>query len=550
MNAREFLRNETEFRFGALITEQPHPATATLSQDITADTTRGIRVLQQVDEDVYAKAVEVFSGDGWKRLAGDFAATLEHGGTIYLTGCGSTGRLSIILNALWRRALRELATEEKGLGFLRDIEPRLVSVMAGGDFALIKAVEDFEDFEAFGREQIGGMGLSSRDLVVAITEGGETPFVIGTAMAGVDAGARTYFVYNNPDNVLCFARSQKVLEDPRIDKLNLTTGPMAITGSTRMQATTIEMLVVGAALERALAVCCARGGFGLQVPDYVCWLRRLLDCLKTDSIVDQMASWVDLEAQAYPQGGQVTYYADGAALDILSDTTERSPTFCVPTFKQLGEPTAVPSWAYLVTPAETPEQAWKEILGRDIQPVEWDAAVYRRLLGRGVLPVSVPDIGRDSILRFPLHRDAISTRSLSDVDALVLLRYENEELENPFEFSATAFSFSFPYFESPLNLLSHLGAKLVLNTISTATMAKLGRVHGNFMVCVVPSNRKLIDRATRYVAHLSGVGYERACEAIFEVISQPVSPGGRDTAVTAPVLEAVNYLTAQDSQRR
>jgi len=550
MNAHEFLENETEFRFGALVTEQPHPATATLSQDIATDTARGIRTLQQVDEDVYAKAVEVFSGEDWRRLAGDFAETLERGGTIYLTGCGSTGRLSIIFNALWRRALRRLAIDEKRPGFLREIEPRVMSVMAGGDFALLRAVEGFEDFEAFGREQIGGMGLSSRDLVVAITEGGETPFVIGTAMAGVDAGARTYFVYNNPDSVLSFARSQKVIRDQRIEKLNLTTGPMAITGSTRMQATTIEMLVVGAALERALAIYCSRAGRTLRVPDYVHELRQLLDCLKTDATVDGLRSWVDLEVQVYRRGGQVTYYADGASLDILSDTTERSPTFCVPTFRQLGEHTAKPSWAYLVTPAETPEQAWQDVLGRNVQPVEWDAAVYCRLLGPNGVPADLPDIGRDAILRFPLHRDAITTRSLSEGDALVTLGYENEALEAPCALAATAFSFSFPHIESPLDLLSHIGAKLVLNTVSTATMAKLGRVRGNFMVYVVPSNKKLIDRATRYVARLSGVGYERACEAIFEVISRLISRGDGGTATAAPVLEAVNHLTAWDSAQR
>jgi len=275
----------------------------------------------------------------------------------------------------------------------------------------------------------------------------------------------------------------------------------------------------------------------------------VLDCLKADSTVDQMAPWIDLEERVYREGGQVTYYADGAALDILSDTTERSPTFYLPTFKQLGEDADKPSWAYLVTPAETPEQAWKEMLGRDVQPVEWDAAVYRRLLGRGDVPAGAPDIGRDSILRFPLHRDAITTRSLSEGDALVVLRYENEALEAPRALSATALSFSFPHFESPFDLLSHIGAKLVLNTVSTATMARLGRVHGNFMVYVVPSNKKLIDRATRYVARLGGVGYERACEVLFEVMGQSASAVDREPGLTAPVLEAVSYLKEQGSQR-
>jgi N-acetylmuramic acid 6-phosphate etherase len=118
--------------------------------------------------------------------------------------------------------------------------------MAGGDYALIKSVEGFEDFAPFGRKQVSDLGLASGDTLFAITEGGETSFVIGTAQQAVEAGATAYFIYNNPDNVLRerVRRSRQILDDPRIVKINLTTGPMAVTGSTRMQATSIELLAL------------------------------------------------------------------------------------------------------------------------------------------------------------------------------------------------------------------------------------------------------------------------------------------------------------------
>src|ERR1039457_6568978 len=98
------------------------------------------------------------------------------------------------------------------------------------------------------------LGVSAKDVVFAITEGGETSFVIGTAWAGVAAGAKVYFVYNNPDEILCqqVARSREVIQDARIEKINLTTGPMAITGSTRMQATTIQLSVMLTVMEVVL----------------------------------------------------------------------------------------------------------------------------------------------------------------------------------------------------------------------------------------------------------------------------------------------------------
>jgi N-acetylmuramic acid 6-phosphate etherase len=53
--------------------------------------------------------------------------------------------------------------------------------------------------------------------------------------------------------------------------------------------------------------------------------------------------------------------------------------------------------------------------------------------------------------------------------------------------------------------------KLVLNTISTAVFARLGKVHGNLMVDVATgANQKLLERGRRLVAELAGVDPERA----------------------------------------
>jgi N-acetylmuramic acid 6-phosphate etherase len=47
--------------------------------------------------------------------------------------------------------------------------------------------------------------------------------------------------------------------------------------------------------------------------------------------------------------------------------------------------------------------------------------------------------------------------------------------------------------------------KLVLNTLTTASMARLGKVYGNRMVDVQPRSAKLRARAERLVAELAGV---------------------------------------------
>lgn len=56
--------------------------------------------------------------------------------------------------------------------------------------------------------------------------------------------------------------------------------------------------------------------------------------------------------------------------------------------------------------------------------------------------------------------------------------------------------------------------KLVLNTISTVAMVRLGRTFGNLMVDVVATNEKLRDRARRIVEAATGVEPDRADQAL------------------------------------
>ena len=87
--------------------------------------------------------------------------------------------------------------------------------------------------------------------MIGTTEGGETPFVIGAVEKAVQlSGRKPFFLYCNPDDLLCRAaeRSKLVIQNPDIEKINLTVGPMAVTGSTRMQASTILLAAAGMAL--------------------------------------------------------------------------------------------------------------------------------------------------------------------------------------------------------------------------------------------------------------------------------------------------------------
>ena len=69
-----------------------------------------------------------------------------------------------------------------------------------------------------------------------------------------------------------------------------------------------------------------------------------------------------------------------------------------------------------------------------------------------------------------------------------------------------------------LDGVTRVAVKTLFNTLSTCTMVRLGRVMGNFMIWVVPSNLKLIDRGARYLQNLTALSYPDATRLLFEVI--------------------------------
>jgi N-acetylmuramic acid 6-phosphate etherase len=86
-----------------------------------------------------------------------------------------------------------------------------------------------------------------------------------------------------------------------------------------------------------------------------------------------------------------------------------------------------------------------------------------------------------------------------------------------------------------LDGVTRVVVKLVLNALSTCTMVRLGRVMGNYMIWVVPSNLKLIDRATRYIQRLTGLNYKAANQLLFEVIEY-VEPRMKSDQAYPPVV--------------
>jgi N-acetylmuramic acid 6-phosphate etherase len=81
--------------------------------------------------------------------------------------------------------------------------------------------------------------------------------------------------------------------------------------------------------------------------------------------------------------------------------------------------------------------------------------------------------------------------------------------------------------------------KLLLNTISTVAMIRLGRTYAGLMVGVLPGNEKLRERARRNVALASGAADERVDEAL-------AAAGGDARVALVALLAGVDAATARE----
>ncbi len=475
--ATEFLEVAAKFQLGSLPTEQRHPLTYELADLSRNNIPEALRIMTAIDigviEDVLAKAPELL------RLETAIRETFAAGNRVFFYGCGATGRLSLSIEYIWRFIHRGQPEADNVMGF-----------MSGGDLALVHSIENFEDHPEFGARQLREIGFGSHDLLVSCTEGGETPSVIGaTEEAARLSSRKPFFLYCNPDHALHeqVERSRRVLENDGIEKVCLFVGPMALSGSTRMQASTALMLGAGAALLQT------------DISDFLSFVQ------KTD--LSFLQDFITEESRIYAAGDYVLYETNDYGMTIVTDTTERSPTFSLLAFENVNDPMRAPALSYFMLPqSENSETAWQALLLRAPVTIEWDEL-------RAVA-------GRERLVGFDFSARAQQQREKRTAPAK-LHTFRIERCGDEMQFSLGNLRHSLNV--SGLHpLFEHLFLKIALNMHSTLVMGRHGRFESNVMTWVKPSNKKLIDRAIRYVEYLlhhqniMQFSYADICHQLFE----------------------------------
>ena len=567
--AIHFLENEKQFHLGMLPTEQSNLKTRGLDKVFEASTEKGVEMLFSVDEDIIPMAEKIFSGKEFVLMLEDSYKSIISGGKIVFSGCGATGRLSILLESMWRTFFRRLELENPGIfSKVAQFENTVFSIMTGGDYALIKSVESFEDYPQFGRRQARELKLNSKDVLIAITEGGETSSVLGTVAEALDVDAKAFLLFNNPADILSkhIERSRAAIENPDVTVLDLYCGPMAIAGSTRMQATSSEQLVAGAMLEKLLSRILRENlsseEFALFPEsdiDYAAEMKKIVADLKSPESLKNMSEYIRFEEKVYREKGLVTYFADEFLIDIFTDTTERAPTFMLAPFRKFDDLKLLPSWAFVKTPLFSTPDAWKHYMGRELRCLEWMTEDYVQMKSPEKVINNQPAISRQEMLRFLIGNEDEKCRYEAPCSAAVSIYSGNEFtgtmpvkggfgehltliIGNSANIPKDALLIPGAVRLTNLRLMDHMKVKLAMNTISTGTMVCMGKVKSNWMSFVSMSNKKLIDRCIRLISELAEIPYKDACFALHQSIVEMEKMDFTGKEEPSPVQYTLNKL--------
>jgi N-acetylmuramic acid 6-phosphate etherase len=147
---------------------------------------------------------------------------LEGGGRWFNVGAGTSGRMGAL----------DAAEIPPTFGLPPD---RVQAVIAGGERALLRAVEGAEDDADAARLELRERELGPGDVVLAISASGETPFALGSFEIAHEVGARRLALTCNPESSLAAAAEIAIVP---------VVGPEVIAGSTRMKGGLAQKMVL------------------------------------------------------------------------------------------------------------------------------------------------------------------------------------------------------------------------------------------------------------------------------------------------------------------
>src|SRR5574344_1500379 len=157
-----------------------------------------------------------------EKLVNQIVPRMKQGGRIFYIGAGTSGRLGVL--------------DASEIPPTFGMPPTLViGLIAGGDTALRNPVENAEDDENKGWQELLEHHIDNKDTVIGIAASGTTPYVIGALRTAREHGILTACITSNPDSPMA-AESDIPIE--------MIVGPEFVTGSSRMKSGTGQKMIL------------------------------------------------------------------------------------------------------------------------------------------------------------------------------------------------------------------------------------------------------------------------------------------------------------------
>jgi N-acetylmuramic acid 6-phosphate etherase len=152
----------------------------------------------------------------------DAVPRLRRGGRLVYAGAGTSARIGV----------QDGAELFPTFNWPRD---RVAFAIAGGERALLQAIENAEDSGADGAARMVEIGVGANDVVLGLAASGNTPFTVAAVKTARQHGAMTVGIANNPGSQLLQASDHPILVE---------TGEEPVAGSTRLKAGTAQKVVL------------------------------------------------------------------------------------------------------------------------------------------------------------------------------------------------------------------------------------------------------------------------------------------------------------------
>ncbi len=157
-----------------------------------------------------------------EKLVDAIVSKMKLGGRLFYIGAGTSGRLGIL----------DASECPPTFGVPAEM---VIGIIAGGDYAIRKAVENAEDDVDQAWIDLQKHNINSLDVVVGIAASGNTPYVIG--------GLRKAQENNIVTGSITCSNNSLISKEANFP-IELSVGPEFLTGSTRMKAGTSQKMVL------------------------------------------------------------------------------------------------------------------------------------------------------------------------------------------------------------------------------------------------------------------------------------------------------------------